>query len=370
MSLPALLGWIFRLLLVVGGSFVMDRLFPAERWSWRIHDFIYQRLPPVPPDTQIVIVDIAQLGRADLARLLLKLGAAQPSFIGIDAVFHSYQASPEDTLWMQALCSVATRLPVCLVSTLDLSKPMDKAPKSPVSHSSFTRCVEQAFANLILQDSSVRLVREALIYTISEKDTALSLGARTALAINPRLRDTLFKLPAQLTIRYRGSFSHFYFLSGEEVLKSDLPLDWLRGRVLLLGVADPLRRTMEDIFFSPLEGEFCRRSMPDMYGVLIHANIAAMLAHKSFFENLSILWTGALIVFSYLLLSVWGGMEAGLRRSFFIRLTQVALIWGAIELTLWLGKWGYWLSVEPLLWAILIGGEIEMWRAPCRRRLA
>lgn len=371
MSLLSLIGWFLRFLVVVGSAFLINWLFPPQEWSWRIQDLVYRRFPPSSPDTQIVVVDIARMGRGELSQLLLRLAEAQPRFIGIDAVFPELYASPVDTPWAQVLCSVAVRLPVCLVSTLDLSYPMAKAPKRSISHAYFTQCVEQAFANLIFHDSIARTVRECLLYTITADDTALSLGARTALAIDPKLRDTLFKLPPQLPLRYQGGLPHFYFLSGEEVIRDSIPLPWLRNKVCLLGVADPLRLTMEDIFFSPLNDAFLRRSLPDMYGVLIHANIAAMLVKRSFFTELSPIWMIPLIFLSYIVLSGMGIiLRPGIWRGLLLRLTQLILLWGAIELTLTIGVKGYWVPIEPLLWGTIVAGELEIWYLPRRRRLA
>lgn len=371
MSLPALLGWIFRFVFAGGVAFLVNHFLPPESWSWRVQDLIYRRMPPSPPDTQIVIIDIARMGRAQLAQLLRAVGEAQPRFIGIDAIFPTLISPREDTLWTQALCTVSARVPVCLASTLDLSKGFERAPKRPASHENFIQCAEQAFANVILHDSAARIARECLLYTIAEGDTALSLGARAALAIDSSLRDTLFDLPPRMLMRYRGGMAHFYLLSGEDIVRDSIPLAWLNSKIVLLGVADPLKQTMEDIFFSPFNEGFLRRSFPDLYGVFIHANVACMLMHRSFFHEVSYLWVVLLLLLGYMGISiVSAGSRSGFWRSLSIRAMQVALLWGAIELTLRLGVKGYWLPVEPLLWFILIAGEMEIWRFPRRNRLA
>ncbi|MEN3040435.1 MAG: CHASE2 domain-containing protein [Bacteroidia bacterium] len=370
MNLSDLIGWIFRLLIALGGGVLMEYIFPAQGWGWRVQDLLYSRFQPSSPDTQIVIVDIAQLGRAELARLLLRLSEAGPKAIAIDAVFAELRSPHEDTLWMQALCTAAKRTAVFLACSLDLSHEIEKAPIVPVSHELFTQCAQQAFANLLQGDTVARIVRECLLYTVSGKDTALSLGTIMALMLRPSLRETIFTLPARMPIRYRGNLNHFYSLSGEEILADSLPLSWLRHKVLFMGVADPLRRTMEDIFFSPLTSSFLNRSLPDMYGVVIHANITSMLIHRDLFKELSREWAilGAFAAFMILSLvslqfrnTTW--------RPLVIRIMQIGLLWGGVELTLWLGEKGYWFPVEVCLWSILIAGEMELWRCPSSRFL-
>lgn len=364
MSVSAFLAGIARLSLVIGSAFLLNYLLPPQQWSWRIHDLFYHRPEAmVPPDTQIVIVDIEKLDRAQLAQLLVRLAPYHPAFISIDATFPVWQGTREDTLLMQALCSVSTQIPTTLAATLDLSYPLTQAPKRSVSHEAFTRCVEEVFANLLLYDTTARIVREALLYTISGTDTALSLAARAALAIDSTLVQEVFTLPPQLPIRYSGGLERFYYLSGSEVLRDTLPLSWLSGKVLFLGVADPLRRTMEDIFFSPLNPSFLQRSFPDMYGVVIHANITAMLVHRRIFKEVRPLWTGILIGVAYFVLAIAAMLQVGnIGGGLLLRGLQILLFWGCSEMTLWLLSRGLWLEVEPLFWGILLAAEIELWR--------
>ncbi|MCS7296987.1 MAG: CHASE2 domain-containing protein [Bacteroidia bacterium] len=351
------------MLSVTAGFLIESFLWPADSWTWRIQDLAYKRRAPLPPDTQIVIVDIAKLGRAELSYLILRLSEARPQFIGIDAIFPLLQHPSTDSLWASALCQAASRAPVFIACSLDLSKPLSEAPIQSVSHALFTRCAEEAFANLILYDTNTRIVRECLLYTVSDADTAFSLGMQAALALKPQLAERLPYLPPRMFIRYRGGLEHFYYLSGEEVIRDTLPLSWIQNKALFLGVADPFRQTLEDIFFSPLNSSPLRPSFPDMYGVAIHANIASMLLHEDFFIPIGYGWVCLLMVIAYLLLA---GTSLLLRkgpwRSAGIRLLQVALIWGSIELTIWLGVEGHWLPVEPLLWALLLQGEMEIWR--------
>ncbi|MCX7606549.1 MAG: CHASE2 domain-containing protein [Bacteroidia bacterium] len=364
MRLSELLHWIGRLSLVVGGAFLLDFCLPPYMWGWDVHDLIYQRRPPQQPDTHIVIVDIGRMERPALAALISRLATAKPAFIGIDAIFPSLLSPEGDSIWQQALCSTATHIPLCIAGGLNLHYPLEKAPPQAMSNSLFTRCAEQAYANLILHEPyAPKTVREFLPYTVVGKDTHFSFGLRAALAIDPSLRAELPRWKGKCPINYLGNLEHFYYLSGEEVLRDTLPLEWLKNKTLLLGVADPLRLSMEDIFFSPLNPHFLRQSFPDMYGVVIHANIASMLHHRSTFRHLPALWTGVLLGLFYAFLSLIAkALPAGFPRWGGIRLLQVAGLFGAVELTLRLGTEGYWFVVEPLLWGILLGGEIELWR--------
>ncbi|MEN2992226.1 MAG: CHASE2 domain-containing protein [Bacteroidia bacterium] len=362
MKAKALVGWLSRLALVSGGAFLLDYLFPPSMWGWRIHDLVYKRLPPAEPDTQIVIVDIARLDRAELARLLLRLAEYQPRFIGIDAVF-SFLGTPEiDQAWEAALCSVAVRIPVCLVSSLEDTPRVEQAAPRAVSAAPFLRCVETAYANLILQEAyASRTVREFLPYTVANGDTHYSLGLRVALALDTTLYHELSAWQGIQPIRFRGNLDHFYSISGEEVLRDSLALPWIKGKAILMGFSDPIRLSMEDIFFTPLGLSFLRPSFPDMYGVVIHANIASMLVHRWRYLQLSVGWSWALLVLGYGLISLLSRYLDRVRlRWVGVRLLQGLLIWVGIELTLLLAAKGCWLAIEPYLWGVLLAGEVEI----------
>ncbi len=364
MSLPALLGTAARLAFVIGGAFLLNRLFPPPFLGWDVHDFIYQRMPPLPPDTQIVIVDIGRLGRIGLAELVRQIGAAKPKIIAIDAVFPEQHSPVEDSLWKAALCEVAQQVPVCLAESLALEAPFEHSKPLRVSLSQFTDCTEEAFANLLTEEPhAVRTVRRCLLYAVTQADTHYSLALRAALALDPDLRAELPKLEPQQRIRYRGNLAHFYYLNGVEVLHDSLPLEWLRGKAVLIGLADPLALTMEDVFFSPLHPRPFRQSLPDMYGVVVHANILSMLMHRSFFREVSVGWALALVGVGYLLLgAVRRGVRAVWVRYFAIRAVQALLIWGAFELMLYLGTLGWWFPVEVVFLGLLLAGEVALAR--------
>ncbi|MCX7979832.1 MAG: CHASE2 domain-containing protein [Bacteroidia bacterium] len=356
-----MLRWVFHTALVVGGAALLHHLFPPYKWGWDIHDLIYRRLPPQDPDTHIVVVDIGRMDRKALAYLLDRLSEAQPAFIGIDAVF-PHPLSPEgDSLWEKALCQAHTRTTVCLAGSLDLTYPLPQAPPQAVSTSRFTHCATQAYANLLLHEPyAPKTVRTYLAYTVAGQDTHYALALQAALAIAPSLHVELPHLPATGPIRYLGNIEHFYYLNGEEVLRDSLPLQWLRGKAVLLGIADPLRQSLEDIFFTPLNPGFLRQTFPDMYGVVIHANIASMFVHRAFYKPIAEAWSYLATGIIYVLLAVLG---IGLPHRFHwiaVRLSQIGALWGTVELTLWLGIKGLWFPAEPLIWGILLAGEVSL----------
>lgn len=364
MRLTGFFQAIARLAMVMGGATLLYESFSIKRWGWDIHDWAYQRRPIMAVDTHIVIVDIGRMDRTRLASLLSRLRTAQPAFIGIDAIFPEPLSQEGDSAWQAALCDTGQKVPIALACSLDTQYPLEAAPPVRKSLPYFASCVEEAFANLVLYEGiAPRTVRECLLYTVAGQDTHYSLALRAATAVDSTLRSELFRWKGIQPIRFRGNIDHFYYLSGEEVLRDTLPLEWLRGKVVLLGVADPLYHTMEDIFLTPLNSTSSQRGLPDMYGVVIHANITSMLLHRWYYTPISAIWVIAAAGTWYLVfLLITAQLRAGALRWSVVRLLQGLSLWGSIELILWLCVKGYWVPFEPFLWAVLIAGEVELGR--------
>lgn len=330
---------------------------------WDLRDWAYRRWPALAPDTQIVIVDIGKMDRARLATLLERIGGAGPTFIGIDAVFPFRRDLQQDSAWSLALCRTANVVSIALACSLDLRYPLLHAPPLRTSLNRFAGCTGmEAFANLLVRDS-VRVVRECLPYTVVGRDTHWSLALAAALARDPYLRWELPDWAGPLPIRFRGNLEHFYYLNGEEVLRDSLSVGWLRDKIVFLGLADPLRQTLEDLFFSPFSATFTERRFPDMYGVVVHANIASMLLQRWRFRPVPEGWVLAALGGWYLLLS-WlaQGVRNSTWRGLLIRGMQGLTLVGAWKGLMALTIAGYWVPWLGFFTGVLIAGEVELLR--------
>jgi len=77
----------------------------------------------------------------------------------------------------------------------------------------------------------------------------------------------------------------FPTLDWPQVIRHEFDTTQLRGKILLLGfLGDSLtgKYTSEDKFYSPLNGKMIGRSLPDIYGVEIHANIIRMILSREY----------------------------------------------------------------------------------------
>lgn len=90
-------------------------------------------------------------------------------------------------------------------------------------------------------------------------------------------------------INYKGNISKFYYLDANEVFDDYIDLSFIENKIVLFGFMgerfDLSSYDFEDKFFTPLNDEFFGRSFPDMYGVVIHANIISMILNNNYIDR-------------------------------------------------------------------------------------
>jgi hypothetical protein len=102
-------------------------------------------------------------------------------------------------------------------------------------------------------------------------------------------------------INYRGNVPDPYNASAPEFSGRYTYLDWyqpfdttsflpsvITGRVVLFGFMgnDMLDTSWDDKFVTPLNKQFAGKTRPDMYGVVVHANIISMILEEAYIEEL------------------------------------------------------------------------------------
>lgn len=365
MSLESLARWFFRFLIVGVGTVVGGEALRLSFWPWRLTDKLQQQtLEGI--DTNFVLVDVAYLSRLELAQLLERLGTGDPKGILLDITFEQWSDSRSDSLWRAVLCTVAARVPLYLAGNVEGEALHLKAKPVPASLAYFQDCAKLAYANLLF-DGQVggRCVRYTIPYLVAGPDTIPSLALAAAKLAVPAL--TYQTIPRDIIpIRYRGNVNLFYYLSGKELLQDTLPPAIVQGKVLFLGLVDPLYQVSEDIFFSPLGLKWGRLTPPDMYGVVIHANMASMYVAHRFWQVVP-KWGLGLALGLILLLA--GLLTDKLKRGRWlsVRALQLTLGTGGVFLAYALGAHGYWIEIEWYLLGLFWIGEVLLWTAPpCR----
>lgn len=110
---------------------------------------------------------------------------------------------------------------------------------------------------------------------------------------------------AQEVINYRGDMQKFYFFDADQVLDESTDLSVMRGKIVLMGFmgASLEAKSIEDNFFTPLNPQYVGRSHPDMYGVVVHANVLSMILHGNYIDTMP-RWLSLVVGFALLVVNV------------------------------------------------------------------
>lgn len=365
--------------LMVIGLIVFLRLLgflqPAEWWA--LDHFLRVR-PEEPIDKRILIVgideeDIHAIGTypipdAQLVQLIQKLQTYQPKAIGLDIIRDlpvepGHQQLTQLFQTSKNIIGIETAVPDARGK---LIQPPPNLPSTQVG-----------FADLVRDSDGA--VRRALIGTLAEEDYKFSLPllltesylADEGLVLENGSRDpdamrfgtsefdrfhpnsgSYVNADAggnQFLINFRSSATPFRVVSLSEVIQSEIPDDWIRNRIILIGMmassAGDLRRT-NSIQYG--DAGF-------IYGVELHAHITSQMLSTVLDKRPWLrVWDDG---WDYVWILGWGILGISLGR-FFITPLKILLGLGLASFILltvcfYVFTLGWWLPIVPA-WLVLI----------------
>ena len=289
-----------------------------------ITDYAFSELrsDSLPPDNNVIIVNIGPLGRAGIAdqiRIIDKYGA---KVIGIDGFFKGYAG---DTLATYNLADAINNAKAEVVmaakveqsdSLLEIAEGDEVYDILYTSDSLFIQNVHLALANLDTKAKSQHDVKICRAFppqrtVINTGENHIAFGAKmAALYDSTKLAHLLNRNNDFELINFRGDvlLSPMYFdyttgtlgqrivddkhmcfqaLDWDQVLAEDFDPAMINDKIILVGyLGDRLGAPQwEDKFFTPLNSEIAGRANPDMYGPVIHANIVSMILNEDYING-------------------------------------------------------------------------------------
>ena len=98
----------------------------------------------------------------------------------------------------------------------------------------------------------------------------------------------------------------YYTIDAEQVLNKEFVPDMIKDKIVIMGYLGPNLSESDwtDKFFTPLNLNYVGKTYPDMYGVVVHANVVSMILRGEFIDemNSTLNWTLSLIL---IFLNVW-----------------------------------------------------------------
>ncbi len=251
-------------------------------------------------DTNIVLVNISTQDRAGIAHMVERISNESPRVIGIDAMFRR----PKDPELDSALAQALRGCPALVLGTkIVYNERSDKFDSCEKQLEVFAQSARSTgFFNMVSDDEAAfRTVRDFSPSEVVGADTVLNFAVAVAKLYDPvkaaRLLDRQQKTEA---IYFHGNVNSFYSLDADQVLDDSVDISVVHDKAVLMGYIDSrldsVPSSLEDVFFTPMNKNYAGRAFPDMYGVVIHANVLSQILHGEFI-NVMPFWQALILGF-------------------------------------------------------------------------
>jgi CHASE2 domain-containing sensor protein len=264
----------------------------------QVTDMVFSRIRninAVPVDTNIVIVNIGYLQRKQIAEQINILNRYDPKVIGIDVQFFKTKPPEQDIPLAMALSNVKN---LVMVSKLEYNEDKKNFDSISLPNPEFLKYANTGFANFIIGEEEFKTTR---VFSPIEKhgnETELAFSVKIAQLFNSKSVDKFLKRNNEVeTINFRRNINKYRILDINDVFLKQDSLDLMKGKIILMGFLGPDTSTLvnEDVFYTPMNLQYIGKTFPDMYGVVIHANIISMILSEDYINTIP-LWVRILLI--------------------------------------------------------------------------
>lgn len=292
--------------------------------DFELTDYAFSNLRPDPtPEERIVLVNIGHISRREIAQQIKIISQFHPRVIGIDGFFNCEGGLRDsincpqlkDTLGNLLLTDAIREAGnVVLVTKLlqktatgnnpekiDFYDSIEVSDQSPYTANGFANFPTDAdyqedikqcrsFIPRLRVDNKYEnsfAVELARIYDSTKTKKLFARGNDEEIVNyrgNVELTDVKLKSLQNKDIETTNFRVMFYAIDIDQVLNGEFSPDLFKDKIVMLGYlgnyfGDP---SWEDKYFTPLNKKVAGRANPDMFGVVVHANIVAMILNEDY----------------------------------------------------------------------------------------
>ncbi len=358
----------------IGVRFDFLNVFEEVFKSFDLTDIYYTKIrdaSSVPYEDRIVLVNIGTLDRRGIAAEIKVLNKYDPKVIGIDAeLFSRKEEDPLGDFMLSNAVKEANNF--VFGSRVDGGNPATQLwdtlylPPPLFTDSTGAQTGFVNIGNIAEEDFPTWKDIPPQEETKSGREE-LCFAAKVASFYNKEnVEEFLERGNSKEKIFFKGNLDKYTKLDVEDVLDENFDSMLIKDKIVLMGYMGESFTNYhfdEDRFYTPLNPKLGRGS-PDMYGVVVHANIISMILDKKFINEMpkSVSYLIAVlacylnsIVFIYILtkhrLSIWyNGISKLIQLIETIVLTTIALFLFAI--------FQYEANLTLTLFVIILSGDL------------
>lgn len=296
--------------------------------------------------SNIIIVNIEHHDRAMIALGIEKISAHNPAVIGVDIVFREQREPETDLILKKALFNPSV-----------VSAYYVEDGKIIGHHTYFDNSSSiSGFINLD-GDEQEGVIRDFLGVQGNNYAFPVQVAIKAG-AISAEVVDE--KLSENLPIRYTGNAENFLTFNLDEILASD-SIPALSNSIVLMGYLGQNKFDIEDKHFTPLNSKYVGKSIPDMHGVVIHANIIRMLTQDKLLMKIpkSLSYIAAFLncwFLTFLTMQLY--KKTPFLSDVMVKVFQLLIVIITVYFALIMLNWNAFLWITPILVLTILGLEL------------
>jgi CHASE2 domain-containing sensor protein len=297
--------------------------------DFEMTDYAFSNLRPDPaPEERVVLVNIGHISRREVAQQINIIRQYQPKVIGIDSFFNC-EGGLYDTVNCPQLMDTLGNLlltdaireagNVVLVTKLlqktatannpeaiDFYDSIEYSDAAPYAHNAFANFPTNAdYQEDVKQCRSfiprykvngkyenAFAVELARLYDSTKTQKLFERGNDEEIVNyrgNVELIDLKMKSLQSKDIGTTNFKIMFYALDIQQVMNGDFDPSLFKDKIVIMGYLGNYfgDSSWEDKYFTPLNKKVAGRANPDMFGVVVHANIVSMILNEDYVGELS-----------------------------------------------------------------------------------
>jgi CHASE2 domain-containing sensor protein len=224
----------------------------------------------------ILIVNIGKSDRNEIAALIDKVQERKPKVVGVDVVFNEPKTAEEDSLLISTLSKH---------KNLVLAYEMRGKKRQNTPHGFLrTKAYTSGYVNFIGEEGGVN--RSFAPFIKNGNETYPAFSTEVVRLVDPAAYKKLVDRGKKAeTINYTRRNKQFLVIDGMDIM-TGMDSTYLRNRIVLLGYTSDDQNDIEDKKFTPMNEKSFGKSVPDMAGVNVHANIINMVIQEKYINKM------------------------------------------------------------------------------------
>lgn len=229
-------------------------------------------------DSRIVIVNVGMADRAAIAGMLQTISRSAPKVIGLDAEFSGPRDRESDAMLQATLLNTPNIIGASRLNWQQTEQPEEKG---------FFSKEIQTFGYVNFVGEEAGTIRYFSPVEKANGQEYLSFGAALVKAGDPTHYKKLEKRGRNPErIHYKRKANQYLVVEGSDVLEGRVGDTFFKNKYVLVGYLSPSPNDVEDKHFTPMNASIAGKALPDMNGVVIHANIVSMMLDNNYVRRL------------------------------------------------------------------------------------